>query len=151
MYVDGANHQPMVDEVQVSQRHRDIKPAGVSTDTPKQDALYLPEMSHPAHILQDSFERMQEAKAAEVTYKPSDASAHVAGVLDELRGSLGAGYHEEIARLESDIESKGLPLVAERYNDGVVYRSFMDAYDRVSVNHAGSADTGVHELLDTAG
>ena len=155
MYVDGANHRPLVEEVQVSLRHRDAKSIAGFSDAPKHDALYLPEMSHPAHILQDSFERMQAAKAAEAAYGANEHAARsadrVAGVLDELRASLGAGFHEEIARLERDIETRGLPLIAERYNDGAVYHSFIEAYDRVSVNHAGIPDSGAHELLDTAG
>ncbi len=157
MYVDGANHRPLVDEVQVSQRYRDSKVSVVAGDEPKPDSLYLPEMSHPAHILQDSFERMQEARAARATYGETDEPVRhyeklaVAGVLDELRGTLGEGYHDDIAQLASDIESKGLPLISDRYDGGVVYRSFIEAYDRVSVNHAGSPVPETHDLLDTAG
>lgn len=151
MYVDGTSHLSTVDEVQAgSHRHRDAKTNGASADVPRQDSLYLPEMSYPAHILQDSFERIQEAKAAEVTYRSTQIPTHVAGVLDELRGTLGSGYHDEIARLESAIQSKGLPL-AESNHDAVVYQSFIKAYDRVSLNHGEAADTGAHALLDTAG
>lgn len=151
MYVDGTTHLSAVDEVQAaSHRHRDAKASGASGDVVRQDSLYLPEMSHPAHILQDSFERSQEAKAAEATYRSTQIPTHVAGVLDELRGTLGSGYHDEIARLESDIQTKGLPL-AESNHDTVVYQSFIKAYDRVSVNHGAGPDNGAHALLDTAG
>ncbi len=155
MYVDGASHRPLVDEVQVSQRYRDAKVPVVPGDEPNTDPLYLPQMSHPAHILQDSFERMQEARAAKATYGENEEPVRhyekLAGVLDELRGTLGEGYHDDIAQLASDIEKKGLPLIADRYDGGVVYRSFIEAYDRVSVNHAGSPLPETHDLLDTAG
>ncbi len=155
MYVDGANHRPLVEEVQVSQRYRDAKAIVIPGYESKPDPLYLPEMSHPAHILQDSFERMEEARAAKATYGENEEPVRhyekVAGVLEELRGSLGEGYHDDIERLASDIETKGLPLIAERYDGGVVYRSFIEAYDRVSVNHAGGPVPETHDLLDTAG
>lgn len=146
MYVDGASHRPKVEEVQVPHRPRDAKSS---------NALYLPEMSHPAHILRDTFERIQAARAAEATYKDKEEPVrhydHVASVIDELRGTLDEGYHDAIARLESDIENNGVPPISERHDDAVVYHSFIEAYDRVSVNHGVAPDTGAHELLDTAG
>ena len=151
MYVDGTSHQPLVDEVQAaSHRNRDTKSNSAFGDVTRQNSLYLPEMSYPAHILQDSFERIQEEKAAEVAYRSTQIPTHVAGVLDELRGTLGSGYHDDIARLESDIRTKGLPLVSANH-DAVVYQSFIKAYDRVSVNHGAAPDAGAHALLDTAG
>ncbi len=145
MYVDGASHRPKVEEVQVPQRPRDAK---------SNDALYLPEMSHPAHILRDTFERIQAARAAEATYGDKDPIRHydqVASVIDELRGSLDEGYHDAIARLESDIETNGVPPISDRHDDAAVYHAFIEAYDRVSVNHGVAPDAGTHELLDTAG
>lgn len=151
MYVDGASHRPKVEEIQVQHRTRDAKSSG----TPNRDALYLPETSHPAHILRDTFERIQAARAAEATYKDKEEPVrhydHVASVIDELRGTLDQDYHDAIARLESDIETNDGPPISDRHDDVVVYHSFIEAYDRVSVNHAGVPDSGAHELLDTAG
>ena len=151
MYVDGASHRPQVEEVQVPHRSRDAKSSGA----PNRDALYLPETSHPAHILRDTFERIQAARAAEATYKDKEEPVRhydqVASVIDELRGTLDQGYHEAITRLESDIESNGVPPISERHDDAAVYHAFIEAYDRVSVNHGVVPDSGAHELLDTAG
>lgn len=156
MYVDGASHRPLVDELSTAQqRFRDAKGPVIPGEAAQTDPLYLPDMSHPAHILQDSFERMQEARAEKATYGESEEPVRhyerVAGVLEELRGTLGEGYHDAIDQLASDIESGTLPLHADRREGSVVYRSFIEAYDRVSVNHAGSPVTEVHDLLDTAG
>jgi len=151
MYVDGASHRPKVEEVQLPHRLRDAKSGGAQN----RDALYLPETSHPAHILRDTFERIQAARAAEATYRDKEELVrhydHVASVLDELRGNLNEDYHDAIARLESDIETNSGPPVSERHDDAVVYRSFIEAYDRVSVNHGVAPNSGTHELLDTAG
>lgn len=155
MYVDGANHRLLVEEVQVSQRFRDAKPTVVPGHEAKPDPLYLPAMSHPAHILRDTFERIQAARAAEATYKDKEDPVrhydHVASVIDELRGTLDKDYHDAIARLESDIETNGEPPISDRHDDVVVYRSFIDAYERGSVSHGVAPDSGVHDLLDTAG
>lgn len=151
MYVDGASHRPKVEEVQVPHRPRDA----TTSTAPNRDALYLPETSHPAHILRDTFERIQAKRAVEATYRGKEELVrhydHVASVLDELRGTLDEDYHDAITRLENDIEANNGPPISERHDDALVYRSFIEAYDRVSVNHGIAPDTGAHELLDTAG
>lgn len=153
MYVDGANHQPLVDEISTTSRHP--KAAANSSFGAGHDALYLPDTSHPAHILRDTFERIQAAEASKTTYGPTDhpirTPEHVAGLFDQLRNSLDPGYHDELAQLQKDVEQGGLPLNADRNDGGVVYRSFIEAYDKVSVNHGGVPDSTVHGLLDTAG
>lgn len=146
MYVDGASHRPKVEDVQVPHRPPDAKSNGT---------LYLPEASHPAHILRDTFERIQAARAVEATYSDKEdlvrSYDNVASVIDELRGTLDQDYQDAIARFESEIETTGAPPNSDRSDDALVYRSFIEAYDSVSVNHAGVPDSGAHELLDTAG
>ena len=153
MYVDGASHQALVADVNVKPAHREPAPASESPLLARRDGLYLPNTSHPAHILRDTFQRLQAAAAEDGGYSKSDGAkerpAAIAVVFEELRTSLGEGYHAAISELESAYAAGGVPAGAEPEASGAVYHAFLEAYERVSVNHADPGYPEQHNLLDT--
>lgn len=153
MYVDGTSHQALVAEVNVKSSHREPAPGGDFRLAGQRDGLYLPNTSHPAHILRDTFQRLQAAAAENGGYTESDGAkerpAAIAEVFQALRTSLGEGYHAAISELESAYDADGVPADVEPEANGAVYHAFLEAYDRVSVNHAEPGDPEQHDLLDT--
>jgi len=153
MYVDGASHQALVAQNQAKPAHRESSPGGDFRLAGERNGLYLPNSSHPAHILRDTFQRLQEAAAESGGYSEADGSkerpAAIAVVFQDLRESLGEGYHAAISKLESAYDTGDVPAGAEPDANGAVYHAFLEAYDRVSLNHAEPGNPEQHDLLDT--
>lgn len=153
MYVDGTSHQAVVADVNVKPSHRESAPGGDFRLAGQRDGLYLPNTSHPAHILRDTFQRLQAAAAEEGGYAESDGArarpAAIAVVFEELRTSLGEGFHAAISKLENAYDTGQVPSGAEPDGNKAVYHAFVEAYDQVSLNHAEPSDPEQHDLLDT--
>ncbi len=153
MYVDGTNHPIGVDETAMVPRHsRREPPVAIPLD-----GLYLPETSHPAHILRDSFERQRAevAAAAEAaTYERPESVGELAtikGIFSTLREQLGPDLVDEIERLERAAhEAGGVPSL-EHHGDNPAYKSLVEAYERASAGAESAAGGDERHLLDTTG
>lgn len=150
MYMDGTSHPIGVDDIAtVSRLPRKEREPIVTLPL---DGLYLPEMSHPVHILRDSFERQQAQAVEEPTYHaPEGSGGLMAGVFNALRDQLGPDLIDAISELEQAAQAAGGVPPAEHHQDSPVYHAFIEAYEQARDTTGTTPTDGVHKLLDTTG